>query len=135
MTNMEMPIISRRGYKGGRFIDGMYTTQQGSKHITGISIIKDSGICLNHDLIISKIDLGLEQYAVDMATEERIDFRSIMNIPVHMCHDNDHPTLNINVFKGADFKNQSTLYKKNPRGCQKPRDKLPRQNYCNWECA
>jgi hypothetical protein len=46
-----------------------------------------------------------------MATEERIDFRSIMNILVHVCHDDNHPTLNNNVFKGEDFKIQANLYK------------------------
>jgi hypothetical protein len=61
--------------------------------------------------VISKIDLGLKQCIIDKTAEERIDFRSIINIPVHICYNNDHPTLNNNVFKGADFKIQSSLYK------------------------
>jgi hypothetical protein len=41
---MERPIISRHGSKGGRFIDGMYTTKQGLTQVTGITVIQDTGI-------------------------------------------------------------------------------------------
>ncbi len=57
----------------------MYTCIQGMEKITGISIINDTGICSDHSLIISKIDLGIEKFQVSKEREERIDFKRIMN--------------------------------------------------------
>jgi hypothetical protein len=62
--HMEKPIISRHGTKGGRFIDGTYTCIQGMEKVTGITIVKDTGINSDHDLVISKLDLGIEKFQV-----------------------------------------------------------------------
>jgi hypothetical protein len=97
LENMELPIIPRYGSKGGRFIDGMYTYLQGLEKITGISIINDSGISTDHALIISKINLGIEQFQISKEKEERINYRKIMNIPVHIKHGDNHPTISDNV--------------------------------------
>jgi hypothetical protein len=48
---MERPIIFRHGSKGGRFIDGMYITKQELTQVTGITIIQDTGIYSDHDLV------------------------------------------------------------------------------------
>jgi len=107
---MEKPIISRHGSKGGRFIDGMYTSSKGLSHVLGITIIKDTGIYSDHDLVISKIDLGIKKFDISNDKEERIDFRSIMNIPVAISPEHDHPTLNTKVYKGREFKLQKELF-------------------------
>ena len=111
MNALEKPIISRTGSKGGRFIDGMYACKQGLQKITGISIVHDSGINSDHRLVINKIDLGMEEFQISKDKEERIDFRSIMNIPVHLKPGYDHPCLNDTCFKGTDFRMQADLYK------------------------
>jgi hypothetical protein len=59
LHSMDKPIISRHGSKGGRFIDGMYTTNQDLTHVTGIKIIQDTGILSDHDMIINIIDWEL----------------------------------------------------------------------------
>jgi hypothetical protein len=46
IAEMERPIVSCHGSKGGRFIDGMYTSSFGLANIFGISIMQDSGIIL-----------------------------------------------------------------------------------------
>eukprot|EP00590_Aulacoseira_subarctica_P005294 CAMPEP_0172416722 /NCGR_PEP_ID=MMETSP1064-20121228/3216_1 /TAXON_ID=202472 /ORGANISM="Aulacoseira subarctica , Strain CCAP 1002/5" /LENGTH=1681 /DNA_ID=CAMNT_0013154579 /DNA_START=343 /DNA_END=5384 /DNA_ORIENTATION=- len=107
---MEQPITSRHGSKGGRFIDGMYSLQAGLEKILGISIIQDSGILSDHDLVISSLDLGIEHYLPNKEKEERIDFKSIMNIPVTVKANADHPTLNDRVYKGMDFTRHAKLY-------------------------
>ena len=112
INTLEHPIVSRHGTKGGRFIDGMYTTHPSLANILGISIISDSGIVSDHDLIISKIDLGIEQYKINTEKEERIDFKTIMKIPVIIKQQDTHPVLNDQVFKGIDFEIQSELYTK-----------------------
>jgi len=112
LQDMDLPVISRHGYKGGRFIDGMYTSKQGLEHVTGITITHDTRILSDHDLVISKIDLGIKKYAISYAKEERVDFRSIMNIPVQYTNKSAHPVLNDNVFKGSDFKHHESLYHK-----------------------
>jgi hypothetical protein len=107
---MDKPVISRHGSKGGRFIDGMYTTTHDLIHVIGIIIIQDTGILSDHDLVISKIELGIEKFNMSMAKEERFDFRQIMNIPVALQKGHDHPTLNENVYHGADFYHHKNLY-------------------------
>jgi hypothetical protein len=84
------PIISHHGSKGGRFIDGMYTSNVSLADILGISIIEDAGIHSDHDLVVSKIDLGIEQFQINKEQEERFDFKSIMNTPVILKADADH---------------------------------------------
>lgn len=70
-TNLlEKPIVSRHGSKGGRFIDGMYTSTPGLANILGISIIHDTGISSDHDLVITKMDLGIEKYHINKEKEE-----------------------------------------------------------------
>jgi hypothetical protein len=107
---MEKPVVSRHGAKGGRFIDGMYTTNHELAYVKGITIIQDTGIFSNHDLVISKIDLGIEKFTISNEKEERFDYKQIMNIPVFYKQGHDHPTLSENVFKGADFRHHSELY-------------------------
>ena len=55
LDSIEKPIISRHGSKGGRFIDGMYSCQQGLQKITGMSIVQDSGIASDHSLVATWI--------------------------------------------------------------------------------
>jgi len=82
LESLDKPIISRHGIKGGRFIDSMYTCDQGLGKILGISLINDTGINSDHVIVLNKIDLGIEKFKVTKKREERIDFRRIMNIPV-----------------------------------------------------
>jgi hypothetical protein len=77
---LEKTIISRHGLKGGRFIDGMYTDKNGLHYITGITIIKDTGVYSDHGLDISKCDRGIKNFKLSREKEERYDFRRIMNI-------------------------------------------------------
>jgi hypothetical protein len=81
----------------------MYTTNRDLIHVTGITIVQDTGILSDHDMVISKIELGIEKFNISNKKEERFDFRQIMNIPVVLKTGSDHPTINENVFHGADF--------------------------------
>jgi len=110
LQDLERPIVSRHGSKGGRFIDGLYTCSRGLDKLTGISIIQDSGIYSDHSLIINKIDLGIEPFQISKAKEERIDFRKIMNIPMHIKPGDTHPSLNDSVFHGVDYQAHAALY-------------------------
>ena len=110
LDSMQMPVISRHGSKGGRFLDGMYTCTKGLDKLTGISIVTDTGVYSDHDLIITKMDLGIEPFVIDKSKEERIDFKRIMEIPVHIKPGDIHPTLNTSIYQGADFQNQASLY-------------------------
>jgi hypothetical protein len=112
MDKLEKPITSRHGPKGGRFIDGMYTLPTSLHNITGISIIQDTGIFLDHDLVISKCNLGFQKFIIANDKEERIDFRRIMSIPGNTKQGHDHPTLRDDVFKGMEYKIHVDLYKK-----------------------
>jgi hypothetical protein len=67
-------------------------------------------IFLDHDMVISKLDLGMDVFKVTEEKEERIDFRRIMNIPVTMKPGHHHPVLNESVFKGAEYQLQRTLF-------------------------
>ena len=107
---LEKPIISRHGTKGGRFIDGTYTCLEGLTKITGTTIIRDSGVSSDHDMVISKIDLGIRQFQISKDREERINFRQIMNIPVQLLPGANHPTLAENVYKGTDYQVHAELY-------------------------
>jgi hypothetical protein len=109
-NEIERPIISRHGSKGGRFIDGMYTCRNGLLHVQGITIIHDTGILRDHDMVITKCDLGIEKFQINKAKEERCDYRSIMNIPVAIKKGQIHPLLNTNVFKGVEYKKNKELY-------------------------
>ena len=80
--NMEKPIVLQHGTKGRRFINGTYTCMQDMEKTTGITIIKDTGINSDHGLVITKLDLGIEQFYVSNEQEEQINFKSIMNIPM-----------------------------------------------------
>jgi len=108
---LDKPIISRHGSRGGRFIDGMYTTKIGLQYSIGITIVQDTGILSDHDMIINKFDLGIEKFEISKEKEERIDFKSIMNIPVAFKPNQNHPSLNENVFHGTEFRLHSELYK------------------------
>jgi hypothetical protein len=111
LEQLEKPIISRHGSKGGRFIDRMYTCQQGIQKVKGISIVADSGVNSDHSLIVSKLDLGVTKFQVSKEKKERIDFKSIMNIPIHKKNGDIHPSLDETVFKGADFRVHAESYK------------------------
>jgi hypothetical protein len=106
---IKRPIISRHGSKGSRFIDGMYTCRNGLLHVQGITIIHDTGILTDHDMVITKCDLGIEKFQINKAKEERRDHRSIMNIPVAIKKGQIHPSLNTNVFKGVEHKKNKEL--------------------------
>jgi hypothetical protein len=66
----------------------------------------------DHDLVISKCDLGLDHFEVSHEKEERFNFRSIMNIPVTFHHGHDHPFLNNKVFKGIELRIHAELYQR-----------------------
>jgi len=117
---MEKPIISRHGTKGGRFIDCMYATEHGLKHVKAISIIQETGILSDHDMVISKIDLGIECFKISKAKEERFSFRQIMNIPLTLNPGQEHPTLNDNVFKGSEYRSHKNLYLLLQKICHDP---------------
>jgi hypothetical protein len=70
LEHLEKHVISRHGIKGGRFIDGMYTCAQSSEKITGITMISDVGISLDHMLVINKINLGIENYEISKNHED-----------------------------------------------------------------
>ena len=110
LDTLDQPIISRRGTKGGRFIDGMFASIEGMPNVLGISIINDAGVHSDHNLVINKIDLGIKKFQISKEKEERINFQWIMSIPVHLRPGDTHPVLNTTVFKGADFKIQEQLY-------------------------
>jgi hypothetical protein len=78
--------------------------------VTGIKIIQDTGVLSDHNMIISKIDLGIEKFKISTEKEERFEFRRIMNIPVVLKQGHDHPTFNEQVFHGADFLHNKNLY-------------------------
>jgi hypothetical protein len=126
MESLDKPIISRHGTKGGRFINGMYTCHQGLERIMGIAIVNDTGINSDHMLVVSNIDLGIQKFEVSTDREERIDFRRIMNIPMHIKRGETHPSLNTNVYKGADFRVHAQLYDAIQKAC-----KDPNKNYMN----
>ena len=107
---MEKHIISRHGSKGGRIIHGMYTSPHDQLHVQGIAIVKDMGIHSDYDMVVSKIDLGIQRFDISKEKEEQIDFRHIMNILVALKPGHDHPTLNENVYEGREFKLQKELY-------------------------
>lgn len=117
---MDKPVTSRHGSKGGRFLDGMYTFPQYLPIITGISIIQDTGIFSDHDLVINKCDLGLQVFCISKEKEERFDFRQIMAIPVSFQKDQDHPTLREDVFKGIEYKNHAKLLELLNQVCADP---------------
>jgi hypothetical protein len=120
MDSMPKPITSRHGAKGGRFIDGMFTTKHGLQFVMGITIISDTGISSDHDLIISKIDLGLKQFLLSDEKEERIDFRSILNIPMSCKGTTTHPELSKSVFKGLHFQQHAAPYNRLQQVCKEP---------------
>jgi hypothetical protein len=109
--SLDKPIISRHGSRGGRFIDGMYTTKNGLQYSIGITIIQDTGILSDHDMIINKFDLGIEKFEISKEKEERIDFRRMMSIPIAFKPKQNHPSLNDNIFHGAEFRLHLELYK------------------------
>jgi len=110
MESMHKPIISRHGTKGGRFIDGMYALKQAHSFITGITIVEDTGIFSDHNLVISKCDLGLQQFSISMQKEEKIDFRRILNIPMSKDTTSNHPILSDSVYKGIMYQEHAKLY-------------------------
>jgi hypothetical protein len=120
MAAFNLPITSRHGPKGGRFIDGMYTFPENIPNITGIVIVQDTGIFSDHDLFISKCDLGLKKFTISSEKEERIDYRQIMTIPVQLKKDNDHPSLSEKTYKGEDFQHQAALFRKLQKSVKNP---------------
>ena len=110
MHSMNLPIVSRHGTKGGRYIDGMYTTTQALIHITGITIVQDTGIPSDHDMILSKIDLGIRKFQISKDKEERIDYRQILNIPVFTPNGQHHPTLSETIYHGDNYRHHKDLY-------------------------
>jgi hypothetical protein len=120
MESLDKPIISRHGTKGGHFIDGMYTSHQGLERVMGIATVNDTGINSDHMLIVSNIDLGIQKFEVSTDREERIDFKRIMNIPMHVKHRETQSSLNMNVYKGANFRVHEQLYDAIQKACNDP---------------
>jgi hypothetical protein len=110
LHSMEKPIISHHGSKGGRFIDSMYTSDDGLVFVRGITIVQDTGILSDHDMVINKIDLGIETPAPNLEKEERINFGQIMNIPVIIKPGHNHPVINDSVYKRTEYKTYEKLY-------------------------
>ncbi len=110
MGSMPKPIISRHGSKGGRFIDGMYTQKLAKSYITGITIIEDTGIFSDHNMVISKCDLGMQEFKISDEKQEKIDFRRILNIPMTITTGSNHPTLSQSTFKGLAYTEHAKLF-------------------------
>jgi hypothetical protein len=98
----------------------MYTCHQGLERVMGIATVNDTGINSDHMLVVSNIDLGIQKIEVLTDREERIDFRRIMNIPMHFKRRETHPSLNTNVYKGADFRIHAQLYEAIQKACKDP---------------
>jgi hypothetical protein len=62
LDTLDTPVVTRHGSKGGRFIDGMYASPASISNVLGIQIINDSSVHSDHDLVISKIDLGIKNF-------------------------------------------------------------------------
>jgi hypothetical protein len=77
-------------------------------------------------LVVSNIDLGIQKIELSTDREERIDFRRIMNIPMHIKCGETHPSSNTNIYKGADFRVHAQLYDAIQKAC-----KDPNKNYMN----
>jgi hypothetical protein len=88
----------------------MYTTTQGLNYVIGITIVQDTGILSDHDMVISKLDLGIESFSISTEKEEWFNFWQIMNIPMIIKPGHNHPTLNENVFKGTEYQYQKKLF-------------------------
>jgi len=121
---MDKPVTSRHGSKGGRFLDGMYTFPKYLPLITGITILQDTGIFSDHDLVISKCDLGIQLLSISKEKEEKIDFKQIMAIPVNTQRGHDHPTLREDVFKGAEYRSHAKLLNLLQEICEDPQYKI-----------
>jgi len=138
LASMELPVVSRHGSKGGCFIDGMYTLPQYLTHITGIVIIPDTGEYSDHNLVISKCDLGLTKFSISKEKEERIDYRRVMAIPVKIYKDQDHPTLRDDVYKGLEFQDHANLYCQLQKIANDPQlnfsnvSRVSKSNYKRW---
>jgi hypothetical protein len=52
----------------------MYTSDKGLPFVQGITIMQDTGILSDHDMVISKIDRGIETLISATSKEERINF-------------------------------------------------------------
>jgi len=76
LRNLLSQGMAQRGGRGGRFIDGMYTLQEyiHIHYITGITIISDTGIFSDHNLVISKCNLDLPSFVISKEKEERFNF-------------------------------------------------------------
>jgi hypothetical protein len=120
MASLDKPITSTHGTKGGRFINGMYTCHQGLERVMGIAIVNDTGINSDQMLIVSNIDLEIQKFEILTDREERIDFKRIMNIPMHIKCGETHPSLNTNVYKGANFRVHIQLYGAIQKACKDP---------------
>ncbi len=98
----------------------MYTCHQGLERVMGIAIVNDTGINSDQMLIVSNIDLEIQKFEILTDREERIDFKRIMNIPMHIKCGETHPSLNTNVYKGADFRIHAQLYEAIQKACKDP---------------
>jgi hypothetical protein len=77
INNLGNPIVSHHGSRCGRLIDRMYTATPGLANIKGISIVQDTGGSSDHDLVITKMDLGIEQYHINKEKEELIFLKEL----------------------------------------------------------
>ena len=111
---MPHPIISRHGTAGGRFIDGCYTTTSGIDKVIALAILTSDavGISSDHDMVLFKLDLGIMPHTVAKEYQEKIDYNSVVNIPMNIKKGEVHPTLNQSTFKGTNFEHQAKLYHK-----------------------
>ena len=75
-----------------------------------MTIVQDTGILSDHDMVISKLDLGIESFSISTEKEEWFNFWQIMNIPTIIKPGHNHPTLNENVFKGTEYQYQKKLF-------------------------
>ncbi len=60
-------------------------------------------------MVISECDLGVKTFEASKANEELDDFCQIMNIPIQIKKDQDHPSLNENVYKKSEFQEHAEL--------------------------
>jgi hypothetical protein len=71
-------------------------------------------------LIFSNIELGIQKSGFSTDCEERKKIKRIMNIPMHIKRGETHPSLNMNVYKGANFRMHAQLYDAIKKACNDP---------------
>jgi hypothetical protein len=107
----------------------MYTLQEyiHIHYITGITIISDTGIFSDHNLVISKCNLDLPSFVISKEKEERFNFWRIMPIPIKTKQGDEHPTPREDMYKGMEYRNHMELYNCLNKICRDPKHQITEQ--------